>query len=90
MSKQTRSSADEPRVVHVTNIIQDDRPRWNRAVALLLSLIIPGLGQLYKGQLFSGIFWFIAVAIGYVCFIVPGIILHVICIIGAASGNTRK
>jgi len=64
--------------------------RWSRLVAGILSLLFPGLGQLYKGQLFSGIFWFIIVAVGYIALIVPGLILHSICILGAMMGDPYR
>lgn len=56
-------------------------------MAPLLSFFVPGLGQLALGQPFNGLFWFIIVVVGYVCFIVPGIILHILCIIGAGMGQ---
>jgi TM2 domain-containing membrane protein YozV len=61
--------------------------RWNRFVAGILSLIIPGLGQLYKSQLLNAIVWFVLTGIGYALFVFPGIILHVFCIVGALSGD---
>ena len=63
--------------------------RWSRVVAILLSLIIPGLGQLYKGQFINAVAWFVFVLVGYV-FIIPGLILHVCCVIGAASGDPYR
>jgi TM2 domain-containing membrane protein YozV len=56
-------------------------------VAFLLSLLIPGLGQLYTGRLPAGIIWFIVVAIGYAAFIVPGIVLHVLSALFAGLSN---
>lgn len=64
--------------------------RWSPVVAALLSFIIPGLGQMYKGQIFNGIAWFVVVIVGYALLVVPGIILHLICILGAAMGNPYK
>ncbi len=63
---------------------------WSPGVAALLSFFIPGLGQLYKGQLGAGIVWFICVLFGYALFIVPGFILHIICIVNAAQGNVDR
>lgn len=60
---------------------------WSPGIAALLSLFIPGAGQIYKGNVASGIGWLIFVPIGYFMFLVPGIILHIICIATAASGN---
>jgi TM2 domain-containing membrane protein YozV len=64
--------------------------RWSRLVAFLLSFFIPGLGQMYKGQVVNGVVWFVLVIVGYVCFIVPGIVLHMLCAIGAAMGNPYR
>jgi len=66
------------------------RPLWKPGVAALLSLIIPGAGQLYKGKVLAGLLWFVFVIGGYFLFIVPGLILHLICIIAAASGDPYK
>lgn len=62
-------------------------PQWSPGVAAVLSFFIPGLGQLYKGQILNGIVWFFAVVFGYVMFIIPGLFLHLCCVIGAATGN---
>lgn len=58
----------------------------SRGLAAVFSLFIPGLGQLYKGQVAAGILWFIFTPIGYLLLIIPGLILHLICIVDAASG----
>jgi hypothetical protein len=63
------------------------RKRFSPLVAFFLSLILPGAGQLYKGQPINAIVWFVVVLIGYLAFIAPGAILHVCCVIGAASGD---
>lgn len=55
------------------------------AICGLCSFFIPGLGQLVNGRVISAILWFIFVTIGYVCFVVPGIILHIICIVNATK-----
>jgi TM2 domain-containing membrane protein YozV len=60
---------------------------FNPGIAALLSFIIPGAGQIYKGQVFNGLIWFVFVAIGYAFFVIPGLILHLCCIFGAASGS---
>jgi TM2 domain-containing membrane protein YozV len=64
--------------------------KWIPGVAAVLSLVIPGAGQMYKGQVFNGLLWLIFVVIGYAMFVVPGVILHICCIIGAASGDPTK
>lgn len=54
-------------------------------VAAVLSLVIPGAGQMYKGQIGGGFAWLIAVIIGYGVMIIPGIVLHICCVLNAAS-----
>lgn len=64
--------------------------KWNPGIAALLSLFLPGAGQMYRGKVGVGLLWFIGVIIGYVMFIVPGLVLHLICIFSAASGDPTK
>jgi TM2 domain-containing membrane protein YozV len=72
-------------------VVNDKRyPKWNPAVAALLSLFFPGLGQIYKGQLLNGLAWIFFVTLGYICFIVPGLVLHLCCVVGAASGDPTR
>lgn len=61
------------------------RTRPGNGVAAVLSLFIPGAGQMYKGRVGGGIAWLIFTVLGYMAFVVPGLILHFICIFHAAS-----
>jgi len=63
---------------------------WSPGVAALLSFVIPGAGQIYKGSIGVGLLWLICVIVGYMLMIVPGVILHIICIYKAHSGNPYK
>ncbi len=58
--------------------------------AAALSLVIPGVGQMYAGNVGAGIVWLIFVAIGYFAMIVPGLILHLICILNAHSMAAKQ
>jgi len=62
----------------------DARP----ALAALLSLLIPGAGQLYAGRPAAAVVWFFSVMIGYLL-IIPGLFLHVLCIASAAGSAHR-
>jgi TM2 domain-containing membrane protein YozV len=63
---------------------------WRPFTALMLS-VIPGLGQLYKGQGVRGFLWFSAVVLFYVSGSSFGLILHAVCAINAAlSGAIRE
>ena len=66
-------------------VVYVERRQPSGGVAAVLSFLLPGLGQLYKGQVGRGLLWFFATAIGYAALIVPGLILHLVCIINAAS-----
>jgi TM2 domain-containing membrane protein YozV len=61
--------------------------RWSPGLAAVLSFLLPGLGQVYKGQIINGIVWFFLVGFGYLALVLPGLLLHFFCIVGAASGN---
>lgn len=58
-------------------------------VAAVLSLIIPGAGQMYCGHVAEGLFWLLFIVLGYAMFILPGLALHVICIFGAITSANR-
>lgn len=60
------------------------QPELSSGIAALLSLVIPGGGQMYCGRVGVGMAWFVFVILGYVAFILPGIVLHLVCI-GTAS-----
>jgi TM2 domain-containing membrane protein YozV len=62
---------------------------WSPGLAAVLSLVIPGAGQMYKGQVGLGLIWLFIVIAGYLLFIIPGLILHIICIVTAASGAQK-
>lgn len=75
------------------------RPKPNTGVAAVLSFLIPGLGQIYKGQVLGGLVWFFLVQSIYVTSLITigccigflgipvVIVLHLICIFDAASGG---
>lgn len=52
-------------------------------VPMALSVIVPGLGQFYDGRRFAGCLWLFVTLVGYVPFIVPGILLHLLAILAA-------
>lgn len=58
-------------------------------IAGLASFIFPGLGHVMCGRPLQGLFWFVVVIVGYLMLIVPGIILHVACIMDATREANR-
>ena len=61
------------------------RPRHDPTVAALLSLFLPGVGQMYKGEVGVGIAFLVGTIIGYLSCVFPGIVLHIFSIINAAQ-----
>jgi len=57
-------------------------------LAGVLSLVVPGAGQLYTGNVLSALLWFVLVTAGYTL-ILPGLFLHLFCIAFAASSAHR-
>jgi TM2 domain-containing membrane protein YozV len=59
-------------------------------VAAVLSFVIPGMGQIYKGQILLGLLWFVGALLGYVaCFVVCGIVIHIFSVIDAYASPPK-
>ncbi|MDP3696468.1 MAG: hypothetical protein Q8R55_00365 [Candidatus Taylorbacteria bacterium] len=50
----------------------------NPGIAAVLSFIIPGLGQIYCERIGRGIAFLVAAIIGYMIFVVPGLIVALV------------
>jgi hypothetical protein len=61
------------------------RPLYSAGVAAALSIILPGSGHLYSGRERAGLLWMFGTLAGYLCLIIPGIILHCLCVASAAN-----
>lgn len=59
--------------------------QYSPAAAAALSLFLPGVGQIYSGRVPQGVAWMLATGLGYLLFLVPGLILHICCIVNAAA-----
>jgi hypothetical protein len=51
----------------------------------VLSFLVPGLGYIVKGHVRLGLFWMVCVTVGYFCLIIPGIVLHSMCVFLSAE-----
>ncbi len=49
-------------------------------VSAVLSVLIPGLGQLYSGRLLAGAIWFLSTCFFYAAVLLPGFLLHALCV----------
>ena len=49
-------------------------------ISAVLSVLLPGLGQVYSGRLGAGALWFLATGFGYWATLVPGFLIHALCV----------
>ena len=55
----------------------------NLGLAGVLSFLLPGLGQIYRGEVVVGMIWMMLTFAGYLSCFFPGLFLHLISIIFA-------
>ena len=49
-------------------------------ISAVLSVVAPGLGQVYSGRLLAGALWFLGTAAAYWAILLPGFLVHAFCI----------
>jgi TM2 domain-containing membrane protein YozV len=64
--------------------------KWDPGTAAFLSFMIPGWGQIYKGQKITGIIWLVVTITGYFFMVIPGLLIHAFCTLEAAFGKPGK
>lgn len=60
---------------------QDSKNDLLDIVALILTVFFPGLGHIIRGQVGTGVGWFVGVVAGTLAFVIPGLIVWVLCIV---------
>jgi len=85
--RQTEALVPFRRSRHLVRI--DEERSYSPAAAAALSLFLPGVGQIYSGRVPQGVGWMLATGLGYLLFLVPGLILHICCIVNAAAQPAR-
>jgi len=55
-------------------------------IAAVLSVLAPGLGQVYAGRLLVGAVWFVGTCMAYSAVLLPGFLVHALCIWSAYKG----
>ena len=55
-------------------------------IAAVLSVLLPGLGQVYTGRLVAGAVWFLATSFFYWAVLLPGFLAHAFCVWSAYRG----
>jgi TM2 domain-containing membrane protein YozV len=49
-------------------------------IAAVLSVLMPGLGQLYSGRILHAGLWFLGTSFAYWAILVPGFLAHIFCV----------
>lgn len=49
-------------------------------LSAVLSVLLPGLGQVYSGRLLAGALWFLATSLSYWAILLPGFLVHALCV----------
>lgn len=55
-------------------------------LAAVLSVVVPGLGQVYGGRLVAAAVWFLATGFAYSAVLLPGFLVHAFCVWSAYAG----
>ncbi len=58
-------------------------------IAAVLSVLLPGLGQVYSGRLLAGGLWFLVTGFAYWAVLLPGFLAHALCIWSAYHSARR-
>ena len=66
------------------------RERVNPGLAAVLSLILPGGGHLYMEDIFPGISYLVGGILGYIAFIIPGVIIAFVSAAHSYKSAKRK
>jgi TM2 domain-containing membrane protein YozV len=77
-----RSSLRDPREDYDGYPVRAPSP----GIAAVLSVLIPGLGQVYNGRLAAAVGWFLVTGFGYWAILIPGFALHAACVYCAYRG----
>ena len=74
-------------------LVESSEIRIHRApspgVAAVLSVLVPGLGHVYAGRLLRGLIWFVATGFAYWAILIPGFLLHGLCIYASFRAARR-
>jgi len=68
-----------------TVVVQSNGP--SPGIAALLSFIIPGAGSMYMGSVVLGLVLFCMTVVGYLLFILPGLVMHLVTVMVAATSK---
>lgn len=61
------------------------RRKYLHTTAALMSLLLPGAGQVYKGRVPAGVAWFVVIVASYAMVGLPALLVHLMCVVTAGS-----
>jgi POT family proton-dependent oligopeptide transporter len=73
--------ADESLSAAAASAVADSKPR-NPIIAVILSLILPGMGHVYKGQVGAGLSWLLAYVLAWIWYFAGGGTILAVVIVG--------
>lgn len=85
--RRNASWAEPYRPERIVVVTEEPVRLWSRWKVTLASLLVPGLGQYFKGEVPAAVAWFVCVVTGYFLHARFGIVMHLMCAVAAASGN---
>jgi hypothetical protein len=59
-------------------------------LAAVLSLVVPGLGQLYKRQIVLGLLFLVSTLIGYSRSLAPGALIHAVAVVNSYFAQSAE
>ena len=68
-----------------SNARVEAKPEWNPGMASVMSLVIPGAGQMYSGRVWQGLLWLPCVVVAYFIAVPIGIGIHSGCVWNASG-----
>jgi len=69
----------------LNKIEESKATKTNPGTAAVLSLFIPGAGQMYRGKIGAGLSWLIFTVLAYTILLPLGLVIHICCIYNAYS-----
>ncbi len=77
-------------MTHSAQTKDPSEKNWSPRTAALLSFLLPGSGQMYKGEHFKGFLWLLAVVITAFYAVIPAVLLNLLCVAEAAFIDTSN
>jgi TM2 domain-containing membrane protein YozV len=85
--RQVKAGVVPPPVTSTQTVIVGSK---SDGTAAILSLFIPGLGQMYKGNIAGGVLFLCLTLFGYLYYILLGLILHIAAVVHAGRSEPQS